>query len=86
MPKTNRKDCDGENCEAHPVLEFKTNLSMGMLGANLLGVILIASMVAWSLAKSIPEMEERLTSKITPLVERIAKLEQWKSTMEAKDR
>jgi hypothetical protein len=70
------------HCDGHQVLEFKSTLSMTMLGANLLGVIVIAAMVGWSLAKAIPEMEERLSSKISPIIERVAKLEQRMENME----
>jgi hypothetical protein len=81
--KTTRENCEGDGkCDDHPLLEFKANLSMALLGANLLGVVMIAAMVGWSLAKSIPSMEARLTAQITPLVERLARLEQRVSSIE----
>jgi len=73
-----------DGCGNHQIIEYKTNLSMSLLGANLFGVALIAGMVAWSMLRGIPAMEERITNKIVPLTERVAKLEQWKETMEAR--
>ena len=73
-----------KHCDGHQVIEFKSNLSMSMLGANLLGVVVIAAMMGWALAKSIPEMEERITAKLSPIIERVAKLEQRLENVEAK--
>ena len=80
---TDEKRTD-KHCDGHQVLEFKSNLNLLIQGSQLFGIVIIATMVAWSLLKSIPEMEERLAAKITPIIERVAKLEQRLENVEAR--
>jgi len=84
MPNELEKLHDPGNCAGHSVLEYKSNLSMAFLGANLLGVIAIVLMVGWTMLKGMPAMEQRIADKISPIIERIAKLEQRVDNIEKK--
>jgi hypothetical protein len=74
-----------DNCQSHGELEYKTNISMKLLGANLLGVLITVAMVGWALAKGMPEMESRLVAQINTLSQRVAKLESWQRDCELRD-
>lgn len=69
-------------CPAHPVMEYKNNLAMGLLGANLLGVLVVAVLVGLALYDKMPSMEDKIMSKLEPLTERVAKVEQRVETLE----
>lgn len=72
------------HCDGHQVMSFKTNLNLFVQSGQLLGILLTVSMMGWALAKSIPEMEERLSAKISPIIERVAKLEQRMDNLEVR--
>lgn len=73
-----------KHCDGHNTLEFKSNLNLFIQGGQFIGIFLTVAMMGWALAKSIPEMEERLSAKISPIIERVAKLEQRLENLEVR--
>lgn len=72
-------------CTGHPKLikrldqdEFRTKFFILLLGGNLVCIIVTIVLQIYTTNTKIPEMEASLSAKITPIVERLARLEEWK--------
>ena len=74
MPDTALKPDCGE-CPKHPIIEYKSNLAMGLLGANLFGVLVIAASVSYGVLMVIPDLKHEI-------VQEMSKVDKRASTME----
>lgn len=71
-----------DNCAHHSIIEFKGNIALAFLGANLIGVLAIAIASGWAVFKVLPEFKAEVVSELSATRERAGIVEYKITTLE----
>lgn len=70
MPLDAPKRRQEDSCAHHSILEFKGNLALAALGANLVGILIIAAASCWGVYKVIPEFKAAVVAEMSKTQQR----------------
>ena len=79
MTQPDRRSTD---CANHSILEFKGNLALAALGANLFGVLIVAIASCWGVYKVIPDFKAAVVAELSKTQSRADIIEYKIGTLE----
>lgn len=79
MPPDTPKRRQEDSCAHHSILEFKGNLALAALGANLIGILVIAGASCWGVYKVIPDFKASVVAELSKTQQR-AELVEYRIT------